>query len=103
MPNNIENQQWFNNKQVMSLVGFVAFSVFYLTYFYFSTEQQSIKHKSDMKEIRDYIDLKTQHLEGSHGADIEALEIKQATIEDRLQKKIKVLYEVEDRVVALEK
>lgn len=91
MKGNIEENYWFNNKQVISVVFGVSIAVFYATYFYFSTNQIAIEHDADMMHIQD-----------THGADIKEIKADLQTLENRLDKKIKLISNNEDRIVELE-
>lgn len=91
MKSNIEENYWFNNKQVISIIVGVAFAVFYGTSVYMNFLQLRTEHDADL-----------QHIEDVHVSDLQQNKRDIEVLDQRLNKKIDILNDLEGRVDALE-
>lgn len=87
----IEQSYWFTNKQVISIVGFVAISVFYGTMTYMNFLQLRTEHDADM-----------QHIEDVHVSDLSQAIKDMEVLENRLDKKIKIQNDIKNRLYKIE-
>ena len=84
---NVETKHSLNNKQVVSLCVFLIAATFYVTTVYMSFLQ-----------LRTEVDAGFQHIQDVHGADLEQVKKDVEVLERRLEKKIKLLNEIEDNI-----